>query len=253
MIVLITPTGSRQMQFSLCSRWMQRQTYVGDVVWIIVDDCYPKTTDHVAENFKDRWTIVKVYPTPVWQGENTQARNISAGVKAMQQNFKAENIDAVFIIEDDDYYRANYIERMMANFGSYSLIGERNTIYYNVFHRRYITNPNTIHASLFQTAFKIDVLPIFESCYPAKFMDCIFWSKVPNRHLFYENDLAVGMKGMPGRGGIGAGHSKAMNMRDDSSLIYLRQLIGYEDAQVYEGYHRDSRVPQYGFFTRKRL
>lgn len=43
MIVLITPTGARKNQFELCMRWMLRQTYQGNVVWIIVDDPVPVT------------------------------------------------------------------------------------------------------------------------------------------------------------------------------------------------------------------
>lgn len=237
MIILITPTGFRARQFELLKIWMLRQTYLDEVAWIIVDDCIPITTNCVAENFKDKWTIIKIYPSPVWKGQNSQARNIGAGIKVMRDNFNNKDIEAVFIIEDDDYYRPDYLERMMINFKSYHLIGERNTIYYNVVHRRYITNANIIHASLFQTAFKIEVLPIFESCYSAKFIDCVFWSKVRNNYLFYENDLAIGMKGMSGRGGIGAGHSRAMNMKDDSSLQYLQKLIGTEDAKYYEEYY----------------
>jgi hypothetical protein len=231
---------------------MRKQTYTGKVVWIIVDDSLPRSTDMVTADFRPDWTIIKIYPIPLWTiGQNTQARNITAGINVLA-NYKREEIEAVFIIEDDDYYRPRYLERMMANFQSFHLIGERNTIYYNVQWRRHITNPNTIHASLFQTAFKYDVIDIFKQCIPNKFMDCVFWSKVPNKYLFYENDLAIGMKGMPGRGGIGAGHSRAMNMREDANMNYLRSLIG-EDAMFYESYYQaniDQRIP---LFAKRRL
>jgi hypothetical protein len=232
---------------------MIRQTYQGKVIWIIIDDALPRSTDKILPYFRDDWDIIKIYPTPVWSGQNTQTRNIAVGIQALLNNYKREEIEAVFIIEDDDYYRPRYIERMMANFNGFSLIGERNTIYYNVLYHRFVTNPNTIHASLFQTAFKIDVLPIFESCYSLKFMDCAFWSKVQNRHLFYENDLAIGIKGLPGRSGIGAGHSMAMNMRSDPDMNYLRALIGNEDAKLYEGYYRDMRFTQRDILTKRRL
>jgi hypothetical protein len=232
--------------------WMIRQTYMGKVTWIIVDDAYPRTTDKVLTYFRDNWDIIKVYPEPPWQGQNTQARNIDAGIKVITERFNREDIKAIFIIEDDDYYRPVYLERMMANFGNYHLIGETNTIYYNVSHRRYITNPNNIHASLFQTAFTYDAIPYLNESLHAKFIDCVLWQKVVNRHLFYENVLAVGMKGLPGRAGIGAGHSRAMNMRADPGMNYLKALIG-EDAKYYEGYYRDSNFPQHSRFTRGRL
>jgi hypothetical protein len=246
MIVLITPTGGRPIQFDLCAKWMQNQTYKGEVVWIIVDDCNPVTTNQVPDNFRDNWTIIKVYPTPAWmEGQNTQARNIAAGIGVLKT---IKDVEAIFIIEDDDYYRPIYLERMMANFGSYSLIGERNTIYYNVCYRRHVTNPNTAHASLFQTAFKPELLPLFEECLPNKFIDSVIWQRATNKKIFYENDLAIGMKGLPGRGGIGAGHIKAFVMRDDWNLGYLRSLIG-EDSKYYEQYYKDNQPNRPLFYT----
>lgn len=245
MIALITPTGGRPIQFELCTKWMQNQTYKGKVLWIIVDDCSPVTSDQVPD--RDNWTIVKIHPTLVWSlGQNTQARNIAAGIKVLK-DFK--DIEAIFIIEDDDYYRPIYLNRMMANFSNYSLIGERNTIYYNVLYRRYVTNPNTQHASLFQTAFKPELLSLFEECLPNKFIDSVIWQRATNKYLFYENDLAVGIKGLPGREGIGAGHIKAFVMRDDRDLIYLRSLIG-TDANNYESYCKDSPTNRPLFYTR---
>jgi hypothetical protein len=250
MIVLITPTGSRQAQFDLCSRWMSQQTYSGNVLWIIVDDCYPRTTNKITETFKTNWIIEKVYPAPVWSGANTQGRNMKAGIdKLIKHNLK--DVEGIFIIEDDDYYRPVYLERMMVNFGSYSLIGERNTIYYNVVYRRWVTNPNTKHASLFQTAFTVDVIPYFQKCYSQKFMDATLWDITPNKMLFYENDLAIGIKGMPGRGGIGAGHSKAFTMQQDINMIFLRSKIG-EDAKQYEGYYGNHRVSQHDILSGRR-
>jgi hypothetical protein len=247
MICLITPTGNRPIGFTLCAQWMRNQTYEGKVTWIIVDDGFPVSTNNVPENFRENWTIIKVYPKPSWSlGQNTQARNIAAGLAVMKT---IKEIEAVFIIEDDDYYRGRYLDRMISNFENYSVIGERNTIYYNVQYRRYVINPNTIHASLFQTAFTLDVLPVFEQCLPNKFIDSIFWSKVQNKKIFYENDLAIGIKGLPGRGGIGAGHNKNFVMRDDRNLNYLRALIG-TDANNYEVYYKDQITNKPLFQTR---
>jgi hypothetical protein len=235
-------TGARPAQFNICQQLMSRQTYTGKVAWVIVDDAIPVSTDCVTSDFRG-WDIVKVYPKPSWTvGKNTQARNLRAGLKAMTDNYSKEEIEAIFIIEDDDYYRTIYLERMMAHFNGYDLVGEMKTIYYNVQWRRYVTNNNTAHASLFQTAFKYCTIPILQECMVHKFFDYVFWSKVTNKFLFYENDLAVGMKGMPGRGGIGAGHSKAMSMHDDTSMRYLAKLIG-EDFKLYESFYTGYRQP----------
>jgi hypothetical protein len=252
MIALITPTGARPEQFKLCYQWMQRQTYQGDVVWIIIDDAYPRSTDNVWEGFKDRWTIVKIYPNPIWQGQNTQARNIQAGMDFVKSNYQNNEVDLIFIIEDDDFYRPQYLERMVARAGSFKVLGEMNTVYYNVFYRNYFINRNTSHSSLFQIALIPEMIPLFETVYKEKFMDFKFYEQLHAQGFvsrgevgfFNENNLAIGMKGMPGRMGIGAGHGKLMNMLPDIHMIWLTQQI-QDDAKHYERYYGYNSQPQY--------
>jgi hypothetical protein len=251
MICLVTPTGAREDQIRLCVQFMSRQTYTGKVLWVIVDDAIPHTIDWIPQ-IRD-WEILKVYPYPSWNyGMNTQARNLAAGINAILSHVRKEDIEGIFIIEDDDYYRPNYLERMVIRLQGYDLCGEMNTIYYNVSSRRYLVNGNTIHSSLFQTGFSYNAIPLFEQSFAHKFIDCLFWSLVPNRIIFKENDLAIGMKGMPGRGGIGAGHSRQMSMREDQGMQYLKKLIGNEDAKLYERYNGLNRMSQYKTLDSKR-
>jgi hypothetical protein len=91
-----------------------------------------------------------------------------------------------------------------------------------------------------------------QSSYWHQFIDCQLWEKVQNKNLFRENNLAIGIKGMPGRYGIGAGHSKWFSNHIDRNLNYLTSIIG-EDAKLYAGYYRDSRQSHVPFFTTKRL
>lgn len=239
MIFLITPTGGRNTQIAICSRLMHAQTYKGDVVWIVVDDCNPVTTDIIKDDFRENWTIIKEYPDPPWRvGFNTQGRNLSVGINTLLKNYCKEDIEAVFIIEDDDYYRPEYLEKMMTHFEGFNVIGEVNTIYYNVYFRKYVANGNMKHASLFQIAFKPDAISTFRMCYQDKFIDSMFFQLLKGEgvNLFQDINLAVGIKGLPGRAGIGAGHGKGMNMRNDPFFKYLTNLIG-SDAKYYEGYY----------------
>jgi len=234
-IILITPTGGRQIQINICKQLMQQQTYPGKVVWIIIDDCIPPTAE-IPDDFKENWTIIKKYPIPSWQnGQNTQARNISVGINTLLANYKEEEIEGIFIIEDDDYYKPIYLERMMLRLNGFDIAGETNTIYYNVYYRTAVTNPNLRHASLFQTAFTCKVIPLVKNSYPHRFMDCRIWENAENKNLFQEGNLAIGIKGLPGRPGIGAGHSRWSN-NIDINLNYLKSLIG-EDAKIYERYY----------------
>ena len=247
MIGIITPTGARQSQINLCKIWMQRQTYTGQVAWIIVDDAYPRTIENVI---RPGWDVIKVYPEPRWMtGQNTQGRNIAAGVNTLLANFK--DIEAIFIIEDDDYYRPVYLEKMMQKLNGFDLIGERNTIYYNVYQRRHFTNPNNIHSSLFQTAFTLNAIPVLELSLENRFIDCALWRDVKNSFLFNDGNLAIGMKGMPGRGGIGAGHSKMRSMPEDRDMNYLKSLIGQEDAKLYERYYGNFSMLKHEKFDRR--
>ena len=245
MIVLITPTGSRYDQIMLCAHYMKRQTYEGKVLWLIVDDGVKRTTDSITTEFKCNWEIVKLYLTPSWRpGQNTQARNLYTATEHLRLNYSEDDIEGIFIIEDDDYYKANYLEEMMKRFGDYDIIGEKNTVYYNVKWRNYYRHPNTTHASLFQTAFSIKALSLFEQSLGVKFIDCLFWEKGVNKHLFNAGDLAVGMKGIPGRAGIGMGHNRNSGMTNDLALHKLRELIG-DDCEFYASYgnfspHRNS-------------
>jgi hypothetical protein len=253
MIVLITPTGSRKDQFSLCADWMKNQTYDREVLWIIVDDAYPITTNNVNGDFRKNWDVCKIYPKPRWTGQNTQARNIRAGFDEMQKLCNMKEVEAIFIIEDDDYYRPIYLARMMQMKQGYWAFGETNTIYYNVTYRMYMVNANRQHASLFQTAFTPDLLPHFRNNLHHKFIDAGFWQGCPRQLLFFDNYLSVGIKGMPGRGGIGAGHRWFRNMSRDIEMRYLKHIIGENDAKKYAGYYRDSGSTQYDILTKKRL
>jgi len=203
------------------------------------------TTEFIAESFKENWKIVKAYPKPTWQhGMNTQARNISAGIDYVSHSATSEDI--IFIIEDDDYYKPIYLERMVFHMGDFKVIGETNTIYYNVITRRYADNQNRQHASLFQIAFKPEMVPIFLQTFKAKFIDCTFFSLIDKNlvNLFHDGTLAVGIKGIQGRGGIGAGHSPAFTANNDYSFGFLKSIIG-EDSEKYKHYFNGiGSIPQ---------
>ena len=236
MIILLTPTGGRQRQFELCMQWMKQQTYSGKVVWVVIDDCEPKTTDTLTEDFRDTWSIIKRHPNPLWErGSNTQVRNLRIGIDIVKA-FPSNWVEAIFIIEDDDYYKPEYLQTMVEMLQGYSVAGEIKTIYYNLKYKTYKDNANINHSSLFQTCFTVDAIPIFEKCLNISnrnnsFVDINFFKQAQNVNLFDKGKLAIGMKGMPGRAGIGSGH-RVMGTRD-SDLNKLKELIG-EDYKFYQ-------------------
>lgn len=254
MIALITPTGFRQDQIELCAMFMKRQTYKGKVVWIIVDDCNPRTTDFIGADFRENWTIIKKYPSPVWQyGQNTQTRNIAAGIQTLTDNYLIQEIEAVFIIEDDDYYSPVYLENMMLKLNGYLIAGESFTAYYNVFYRRYLPNGNSTWSSLFQIAFQANILSNFKKCYGEKLIDIYFCQRagIPSNriNLFrlpVGQNWSIGIKGLSGRSGIGAGHTGNWGSGDDNDWTMLISLIGSEDTKLYMKYFNTGMAPQSG-------
>lgn len=253
MVALITPTGARPDQFALCARWMGQQDYKGTVLWVIVDDGEPKSTDTVTKEFREGWEILKIYPTPVWEeGQNTQGRNMRAGLRAVKNTLTKDTCEAVFIIEDDDYYTPGYLTGMMDKKNGAKIWGEGRTIYYNVRYRRWITNGNKTWSSLFQTAFDYGYIDnVIKLCYE-KFIDLAIFgalgyaknkNRIPDPLIFdYEQPLSVGIKGMPGRMGIGAGHRlMKIGMEDDISMIKLKSLTGI-DYEAYRHYFNFGHV-----------
>lgn len=252
MIVLITPTGSRQTQINLCAKWMRAQTYKGPVAWLIIDDCIPVTTKTITADFRKNWTIIKAFPKPSWsRGMNTQRRNMDYAMELMMLNLDPKDIEAIFIIEDDDYYKPEYLDQMMRRMGNYYAIGEIKTVYYNVIYRTFFVNPNLAHASLFQTAFTLDALEYMKRSHVAKFIDAQFWKVCPNKYLFDAGKLSIGIKGIPGRGGIGAGHNMNYTMAKDPDMMYLKNTIG-DDAQIYSRFFNGAFAGRRDLLTNRR-
>jgi hypothetical protein len=234
-IALITPTGGRPKQIQLCAEFMRKQDYKGKVLWVLVDDVLPNTVDCVdLVDFRKSWQIVKVFPSPVWSvGQNTQARNLLIGIEIVKNH---KDVEAVFIIEDDDYYNPQYLSVMVSKLNGCDIVGQLYTVYYDPVHRGWMRNGNALHASLFQVAFRIEILPIFERiCQTRKrFIDMEFFRVVKGRriNLFDGQDLAIGIKGLPGRVGIGSGHRMEIKMQRDPDFVKLKELIG-EDYKYY--------------------
>lgn len=256
MIALITPTGARAKQIRFCANYMKRQNYTGEVLWIVVDDALPRTSEIIPaekeylisdnglidvssldnhEKFRNDWGVVKLYPVPVWEaGQNTQARNLQAGITFLK-TLKAD-VDAIFIIEDDDWYGENYLKEMTARLKGFDVVGETKTIYYNVADHTVRPNHNTNHASLFQTGFTPTVLPLFENILhnSSRFIDMDFFRACRGKKVNLLNNVrfSVGMKGMPGRPGIGVGHTVKMSVTTSklpfSKCMELKELIGMD-------------------------
>lgn len=225
MLTLLTATGARPAAWAICERLMARQDYAGPVRWVIVDD--GPAPQPVTFQRAD-WQLVVIRPAPFWQpGQNTQARNLLKGLEAIARD------ERVVVIEDDDWYAADWLSTAAERLERAELVGECQARYYNLPARRGRQLHNNAHASLCSTAMRGEALEMFRQvCRRSqKFIDLDLWRRCRSRHLF-TGGRVVGLKGLPGRGGIGMGHSADFQGTPDPDLALLRRWIG-EDVELY--------------------
>lgn len=227
MLTLITPTSDRPQAFALCERWMARQTYSGQLHWIVVDDGQEPVKCTMGQDYIRR--------PPGEHPHQSFLGNLLAGFRRAE-SFAASK---VCVIEDDDWYSPGYLQQMSDWLGKYELCGQGRARYYNLQTRRFKTFGNTAHASLCQTGFCGPLLrPVIQwikSGRATRVLDTEIWKTVGagrSMRLDPESTLSCGIKGLPGKGGLGYGHRMSSEQIDHDGAI-LRQWVG-EDAAVYE-------------------
>lgn len=225
MLTLLTATGARSQAWAICERLMAVQDYAGPVRWVVVDD---GPEPQPVRFQRAGWTLDVVRPTPYWRpGENTQARNLAAGLAVIRSD------ERVVVIEDDDHYSPQWLSVVSGWMEHGDLVGEGLARYYNVPRRIARQLGNQQHASLCSTAMKGGALEAFRRAVEtrAQYIDIELWRAFPGR-VHCGTHHVTGIKGLPGRGGIGIGHDKRFaGVRDPDGRI-LRDWIGV-DAELY--------------------
>jgi hypothetical protein len=225
MITLLTATGARPEAWAFCERWMAAQQFAGPVRWVIVDD---GPTPQSVTLHRERWNLEVIRPTPLWRpGENTQARNLCAGLEVITPE------ERVVVIEDDDYYAPDWLTHVTAALERALLVGETCARYYNIPKRCAHEHTNTTHSSLCSTAMRGRALRLFRDvcAYAPLYLDIYLWGAMSSRELFGGHRV-IGMKGLPGRHGIGSGHQRTFTGMPDPDGVILREWIG-GDAEIY--------------------
>lgn len=255
-VSIITCTGDRPWCFERCARYVGRMILAreeeSEHQWILVNDGYcgtkgtwapwPVEGGSVPENLEDvlrvernaegSWKCIMAIakPRPAWTpGQNTLARNILAAIPHVIY-------DKVVFIEDDDWYAPDYVERMVQLLAGRDLVGDPLSKYYHVPSRRWRLMKNEYSASLCQTGMRASMLPLLaEICQNGpNFIDARLWRRARNRYLGDWGGV-VGLKGLPGRPGIGMGHrpDTQPGWEADPDLVKLREWLG-EDIALYK-------------------
>lgn len=222
-VTLITPTGGRPEALELCELWISRQTYPHEVQWLCSDDCLPRS------KFTGFQFQKIIYPQWVWkQGQNTQSKNLLLLLEKVKY-------DKILFIEDDEWYWKGYIENMAQLLDSYDMVGQGMARYYNIRYKNYIVYNNKQHACLARTGIRISIIQRLIEIIKGnfRFIDIELWKESVNKLVFTDKLLSVGIKGMPGRQGIGIGHTLIPTATPDANYQVLRKWIG-EDSLFYE-------------------
>jgi len=197
-IAAITPTrGDRPKFLENCITQMQNQTVKLDKHYIID---YPPTSNEV---------------------------DLIERVKYGIELAKKDGIDFVFIIEDDDYYPTDFIEKTYKE--GFDIIGYDSTVYYHIGikGKKEMTHPE--RSSLFCTAFKTNALDFFEYPNPTEpYLDLKIWKWGVKNLVYYlhHNILAVGIKHGVGICG-GNGHDVNRFKYDLDPNFFINKLPFY--------------------------
>lgn len=237
LVTVITATGARPEAFARCEEYMKRQTYQGNLEWIVVDDYQEQPTKCTLPS-----QIYVKGPKPWRPGINTQRPNMDAALPFIHGDY-------IFVWEDDDYYHPNFLEHYLRLLKSYSAVGEGNSTYYNIKERSWREWKNYTHCSLCQTGIRKELLPRLEEAINSGelFIDMALWRILYVHKLkpfiFLNQNLTIGIKGMPGRLGIGAGHTPDTTFTKDPGFNKLEELIGKDDA----GYYKEMSMKELRF------
>lgn len=218
-LTVITPTRDRPQAFALCRRWMASQKAAGPIQWIVVDDgdtpVEPGPFEHVRRE-----------PSGV---RNTLPENLIAALDRARE-------DRIVIMEDDDFYAPGYLAMIGGRLEREWAAGEVKARLYNVKSRRWHTDANPSFASLCRTGFRKEAMPLVRGAAIETrragdvSIDVRFWKAVRATGqpcgLFEQPKLTVGIKGLPGRAGLGKNHAPDVFPHKDPEGAILRNWVG---------------------------
>lgn len=194
LVTVITPTGDRPEAFAKCERWMKSQRYTGAIQWIVIDDGHAQTRINDAD--------VVLRPKPM-RGHSL-CRNLREALPYIEGQH-------ILIVEDDDFYGADYVAVMVGRLQHADLVGERGAKYYFLRERRWRHRLNETHASLCRTGFNASVIDTLRTCitgteHPS--VDLRLWSEWKGSVLSWvdragDSRMCVGLKGVSGRQSYG--------------------------------------------------
>lgn len=163
----------------------------------------------------------------------SESVDISERVFMGVQKAKADGIDLVFIIEDDDAVKPYYIEMFGKTKSQYDFFGSEKTTYYHLKNRTYQDFKHPLRSSLFTTGFRVSAVDKFIWPRNNAFVDIELWKHAQSyRKRFIPETGCVGIKGHGfGKSG-GKGHQMKF-AKSDYNYNWLRRNVTEEAFEFY--------------------
>ena len=227
-ITLITPTADQPTGLALAERYVTRQTMPPDQ-WLVADDGTVPATLTLGQTHLKR--------KRAGEGAASLAGNLMAAIPHATG-------DIIIIWEHDDWYPADFLATCVAHLSRPGvwITGTRRQRYYHLPSRRWIVMRN-VGSALCNTALRAEALPILALAASSAAragsygIDRRLWTRIPdNRQHLHDEPGVVGIKGLPGRPGLGMGHRPDERQRPwkaDPAGATLREWVGEADAAAY--------------------
>lgn len=234
---LLTPTCDQPVGFARCEVYMSRQwlPYVPpgvDLEWIVVDDGTVPITPTMGQTYIRRQ-----------RGDVSPAESFCDNLRT---GLAAVTGDYLIFIEHDDWYAPGHLYTLFQQLQAPGVLvaGDPLQRYYSLSQRTWKTFDN-VGASMCQTGVLTEEarriltqeLPKHRAVQRLG-LDRALWEAIPrDRWSLARTDTVVGLKGLPGRQGLGIGHLAARVARwlPDPDGAQLAAWIGTADAAWYRG------------------
>ena len=145
---------------------------------------------------------------------------------------KSEGFEWVVVVESDDYYPPDYLDRLIPYMETNDFIGDERTIYYHLGNRSWVELNHPKRSSLFTTSFRISALDGFR--WPkdtTPFLDIEIWRHSFRKRCKFLNSGAIGIKHGVGKTG-GSGHKRTFKNLDPE----LKWLEANTDSDAFGFY-----------------
>lgn len=222
-ISVITPTCDRPVGFALLERMMSRQTRQPDE-WIVADG----------------GSVSAVCTRGQLQIRNPNDPGVRNFLYNLLASITRANGELIAFCEDDDYYAPGHLaqlERQLIANPRALAAGDDDQRYYNLASRQFRTYKN-VGACLCQTMIRRELVERFRQvvriCLERNSygVDTNLWRGIaPARRALEHAHTVVGIKGLPGRAGLGVGHRPDEKWTADPELAQLRAWIGADIEQ----------------------